>query len=156
MEGDLSIGCVRGIYTPDVWNEVQSLLVKHEDALRAVVGGRYDWVRRQQGLPSTILTGAGAYNRPDKTHILHPPFWVSRFSWGLLAIIFLLTYQGRFPLSKRFLDRTSAFGKWIDASLNKRAWWVRGILVKRRYWWSGLGADVHANSRYFFLFDDIS
>jgi ferrous iron transport protein B len=45
MEGDSEItDTVKGIVPDDVWKEIQSLLIKHEDALRAVLGGRYDWI----------------------------------------------------------------------------------------------------------------
>ncbi len=45
MEGDPEVTKLLEDLVPvGTWNEIQSLLIKHEDALRAVVGGRYDWI----------------------------------------------------------------------------------------------------------------
>jgi hypothetical protein len=45
MEGDPEISAMMEGLTPaPVWGQVRSLLIAHEDALHAVVCGRYDWV----------------------------------------------------------------------------------------------------------------
>ncbi|MBP8986050.1 MAG: 50S ribosome-binding GTPase, partial [Syntrophobacterales bacterium] len=45
MEGDPEISqMIEKLVPAPVWSEIQRILVKHEDALHAVVGGRYDWV----------------------------------------------------------------------------------------------------------------
>jgi len=45
MEGDPEVSKLMEELAPaSAWNEIQSLLAKHDDALRAVVGGRYDWI----------------------------------------------------------------------------------------------------------------
>jgi ferrous iron transport protein B len=45
MEGDPEIAKIVGArIPPDAWRGIQSILLKHEDSLHALVGGRYDWI----------------------------------------------------------------------------------------------------------------
>src|SRR4030042_1386085 len=45
MEGDPEIlRMIEDSVPVDKWSEIKSLLLTHEDSLRAVVGGRYDWI----------------------------------------------------------------------------------------------------------------
>jgi len=130
MEGDPEVSdAVRGIIPPDVWNEVQSLLVKHEDALRAVVGGRYDWVEETTRAAVSRFKRGQVLITDRIDHILTRPVLGVPILLGILAIIFLLTFKAGFPLQKLLETITSAFGRWIDASLINEPWWVRGILV---------------------------
>lgn len=130
MEGDPEVSdAVKGIVPPEVWNEVQSLLVKHEDALRAVVGGRYDWIEETTRAAISRFKRGQVLITDRIDHVLTRPLIGIPVLLGILAVIFLLTFKIGFPL-QRFLEAiTSIFGRWIDANLIKEPWWIRGILV---------------------------
>jgi ferrous iron transport protein B len=47
MEGDPEVSImVENKARKSAWDEIQNLLIKHEDALHAVVNGRYDWIEK--------------------------------------------------------------------------------------------------------------
>jgi ferrous iron transport protein B len=130
MEGDLEVSeAVRGIVPSEIWNEVQSLLFKHEDALRAVVGGRYDWIEETTRAAISRFKRGQVLITDRIDHILTRPILGVPILLGILAVIFLLTFKAGFPLQKFFEAVTSAFGRWIDASLINEPWWIRGMIV---------------------------
>ena len=66
MEGDPEVGDTLRQLVPDaLWNEIQSLLIKHEDALRAVVGGVIE-AQVQRRVPERGLLSHG----PDRHDIV--------------------------------------------------------------------------------------
>lgn len=130
MEGDTEVSeAVKGIVPREVWNEVQLLLVKHEDALRAVVGGRYDWIEETTRAAISRFKRGQVLITDRIDHVLTRPVMGIPVLLGILAVIFLLTFKIGFPLQKFLETITSIFGRWIDASLINEPWWVRGILV---------------------------
>ncbi|HOE18365.1 MAG TPA: ferrous iron transport protein B [Syntrophorhabdaceae bacterium] len=130
MEGDPEVSeAVKGIIPHETWNDVLSLLVKHEDALRAVVGGRYAWIEETTRAAISRFKRGQVLITDRMDHVLTRPIFGVPILLGILAVIFLLTFKAGFPLQKFFETITSAFGRWIDASLINEPWWVRGILV---------------------------
>lgn len=130
MEGDPEASdAVEGIIPNEIWNEVQLLLVKHEDALRAVVGGRYDWIEETTRAAVSRFKRGQVLITDRIDHILTRPILGVPILLGILAVIFLLTFKAGFPLQKLLETVTSAFGRWVDASLMNEPWWIRGILV---------------------------
>ncbi len=130
MEGDPEVSdAVKGVVPPEIWNGVQALLVKHEDALRAVVGGRYDWIEETTRAAISRFRRGQVLITDRIDHILTRPVIGIPVLLGILAIIFLLTFKIGFPLQRLLETITSAFGRWIDASLISEPWWIRGILV---------------------------
>jgi len=95
LEGDAEItDMMRRGLPDDLWHEVEAILRQHEDAILAVAGGRYEWIRRmtQVALKRPRVGRIGMTQRLDKmaTH----PFWGLVVLAAILAAIFGLTYSG--------------------------------------------------------------
>lgn len=130
MEGDPEVSdSMKSILPPEVWNEVKFLLVKHEDALRAVVGGRYDWIEETTRAAISRFKRGQVLITDRIDHVLTRPIFGVPILLAILAVIFLLTFKAGFPLQKILEAVTNAFGRLIDAALINEPWWIRGILV---------------------------
>jgi ferrous iron transport protein B len=130
MEGDSEVtDAMKGIIPHDVWKEIQSLLIKHEDALRAVLGGRYDWIEEvTRAVVSRFKRGQVLItDRID--HILTRPISGIPILLGILALVFIVTFMIGLPFQKLLEMITGSFGSWMNGLLANEPWWVRGILV---------------------------
>jgi ferrous iron transport protein B len=130
MEGDREItDTMKDIIPADSWKEIQSLLIKHEDALRAVLGGRYDWIE------AVTRTAVSRFKRgqvliTDRIdHILTLPISGIPILLGILALVFVMTFVAGLPLQKMLEGATRSLGTLVNAILLAEPWWVRGILV---------------------------
>ena len=130
MEGDpVVLQYVEELVPADVWNEIMLLLIKHEDALRAVVGGRYDWI--EEATRATISRfKMGQVLITDRIdHVLTRPIIGIPVLLGILAIIFALTFEVGFPAQKGLEYLISVTGKWIDGSISVLPRWTRDLIV---------------------------
>ena len=130
MEGDPEItDAMKGIVPAPVWKEIQSLLIKHEDALRAVLGGRYDWIEEVTRATVSRFKRGQVLMTDRIDHILTRPISGVPILLGILALAFVVTFTVGYP-SQRLLEMImGSFGRWIDSILSNETWWVRGILV---------------------------
>ncbi len=130
MEGDPEMSkMMEGLMPPDVWSEIQSLLIKHEDSLHAVVGGRYDWIE-EVARAAISRFKMGEVVMTDKIdHVLTRPIFGIPILLAVFACIFLLTYNIGFPLQEQIEKLFTVFGRWANAGLGSFHPWVRGILV---------------------------
>ncbi|MBA4416953.1 MAG: ferrous iron transport protein B [Syntrophus sp. (in: bacteria)] len=130
MEGDPEIiKIIEELVPIHVWNEIQALLIKHEDALRAVVGGRYDWIEEVTRAAISRFKMGQVLITDRIDHILTRPVIGIPVLLGILGFIFTLTFEIGFPAQKGLEFLISAFGQWIDGSLSFFPTWVRGLLV---------------------------
>jgi len=130
MEGDYEISkAMEDLIPVSVWNEIQSLLIKHEDALRAVVGGRYDWVEEVTRAAISRFKRGQVLITDRIDHLLTRPIIGIPVLLGILGFIFLLTFKIGFPVQRWLEFVVSSFGKWLDMILLQTPIWVRGILV---------------------------
>jgi ferrous iron transport protein B len=130
MEGDGEItDAMKGIIPTDVWKEIQSLLIKHEDALRAVLGGRYDWIEEVTRAVVSRFKRGQVLMTDRIDHILTRPSSGIPILLGILAVVFIMTFLIGMPFQKLLETITSSFGSWMNGLLANEAWWVRGILV---------------------------
>jgi ferrous iron transport protein B len=130
MEGDPEVtGTMELLMPPEKWGTVQSLLIKHEDALRAVVGGRYDWIEEVTRAAISRFKRGQVLMTDRIDHVLTRPALGIPILLAILGFIFVVTFKVGFPAQKllEFLAREG--GRWVDASLSGEPWWVRGILV---------------------------
>jgi len=105
LEGDEQVtDLIRQALEPERWQRVEEILRDHEDAIIAVAGGRYAWIRR--------MTRA-ALRRPrvgrvtltyHLDNIATHPFWGLVVLAAVLALVFGLTYSVGGPLQE-WLDR---------------------------------------------------
>jgi ferrous iron transport protein B len=132
LEGDPEITHMIEARLPeDRWEEVHNILKKHEDAILAVAGGRYEWIGRmtraaveQPRVGQVTLT-----DRLDRvaTH----PFLGLLVLAGILALTFWLTYTIGAPLQT-----------WLDTYVvHGGAALVRQALAGAPLWLIGLLAD---------------
>ena len=99
MEGDPEILDMMASKTAQgVWNDVQSELSAHEDSLRAVVSGRYEWIER---ISRTVVSRfkIGEILMTDRIdHILTRPVFGIPILLAILSLVFFLTYTVGSPL----------------------------------------------------------
>ena len=130
MEGDPEIlKLVEELIPAEVWSEINSLLIKHEDALRAVVGGRYDWIEDVTRAAISRFKMGQVLITDRIDHLLTRPVVGIPVLLAILGIIFTLTFEIGFPVQKGLEHIVSAAGKWIDGSLSFAPAWTRDLLV---------------------------
>ncbi|MGQ9586218.1 MAG: ferrous iron transport protein B [Anaerolineae bacterium] len=132
LEGDEEItALIERALPPGRWRAVHDLLMRHEDAILAVAGARYDWIRRMVRA-AVVRPRAGRITRTDRLDRVatHPV-------WGLLVlllavgVIFWLTYTVGSPIQA-----------WLDEVVIQRtAAWIRQALAGAPAWLVGLLAD---------------
>jgi ferrous iron transport protein B len=101
-----------------VWNEVLKLLAKHEDALRAIVGGRYGWIEEvtRAALSRFKIGQVLLTDRLD--HVLTRPVFGVPILLGILAFVFTVTFTIGFPLQKLLESAVVSFGHQVESSLS--------------------------------------
>ncbi len=109
MEGDPEVGDMLKEMVPEaLWNEIQGLLIKHEDALRAVVGGRYDWIEDVTRAAISRFKRGQVLMTDRIDHVLTRPLFGIPILLAILALVFLLTYKIGFPVQDQ-LERLMTF-----------------------------------------------
>jgi ferrous iron transport protein B len=130
MEGDPEISkMMESIVPGDSWSEIQSLLIKHEDSLHAVVCGRYDWIEEVTRAAISRFKMGQVVMTDRIDHILTRPVFGLPILLAVFAGVFLFTYQIGFPLQKWLEGLISSFGLWMDHTLGPVQPWIRGILI---------------------------
>ncbi|MEN6318433.1 MAG: ferrous iron transport protein B [Syntrophaceae bacterium] len=130
MEGDPEISKLIESFVPtDVWAKIQSLLIKHEDAHHAVVGGRYDWVEdiTRSAVARFKMGQVVMTDRID--HILTRPVFGIPILLAVFAGVYMFTYNLGFPLQKYIEFLVSMFAQWVEGVLVDPSPWVKGILI---------------------------
>jgi ferrous iron transport protein B len=130
MEGDNEISRMVEDRVPAVvWDRVKALLIEHEDALRAVVNGRYAWIKAitakavfRKRMEEVMLT-----DRID--HVLTRPVWGIPVLLGVFGLIFLLTYTIGFPLQKLLEEGVGKLGRTLEPVFLASPPWLRGIII---------------------------
>ncbi len=130
MEGDPEIITILKRSMPEKkWEQVESLLRKHEDSQLAIVGGRYDWIE------DAIRASVSQFKRgqillTDRIdQIITRPLFGIPILLGVLGIVFLLTYGLGSPLQKLLEWMINHFAKLIDPFFGYTPSWVKGIVI---------------------------
>lgn len=130
MEGDPEISkMVESQASPEAWDAIQTLLSKHEDALHAVVNGRYDWIENitRAAIPSFRMGQVVLTDRID--HILTRPVLGIPILLAVMAFVFFLTYSVGVPLQNWLSDRIQQFSGFIEPALAGWPQWLQGLLL---------------------------
>lgn len=130
MEGDGEITRIVEERVPTaVRDRINALLIEHEDALHAVVNGRYAWIK-------AITEKAVSRKRMDEVlltdridHVLTRPLWGIPILLGVFALIFLLTYNVGFPLQMILEDGVGWLGRSLEPFFASSPPWLRGIVI---------------------------
>ncbi|MFQ5811806.1 MAG: ferrous iron transport protein B [Anaerolineae bacterium] len=131
LEGDREITRImRERLSPEKWEQVHSILMKHEDAVLAVAGGRYEWIGRmiRAALTRPKVGQITLTERLDRwaTH----PFWGLIILAATLGLVFWLTNTIGFALQDP-LDTyvVQAGAEWVRSSLAGAPSWLVGLLA---------------------------
>jgi ferrous iron transport protein B len=130
MEGDPEVSSmVEKKIDKSAWENVQSILSKHEDSLHAVVNGRYDWIEKitraavsRFKMGEVVLT-----DRID--HILTRPIFGIPVLLAVMALVFFLTYSVGVPLQNWMTDCVENFGHWLAPSMAGWPAWMQGLVI---------------------------
>jgi len=130
MEGDPEITrMIRESAAPSVWKEIQSLLVKHEDSLHAVVGGRYDWIEDAKRAAVSRFKMGQIVMTDRIDHVLTRPLFGIPILLLMFAAVFVITYRIGFPLQRGLEYLVSSFAVWLEPSLSVLPPWIKGLLI---------------------------
>jgi ferrous iron transport protein B len=130
MEGDPeALEEMKELLPAHTWNEIQVLLSKHEDALRAVVGGRYDWIEEVTRAAVSRFKMGQVLITDRIDHALTRPIIGIPVLLGILAVVFTFTFKVGYPLQKWLESSVSTFGKLIDSSMQNGPIWIKGLIV---------------------------
>ncbi len=130
MEGDSEVTeTFQGIIPPEIWSEIQTLLVAHEDALRAVVGGRYDWIEEATRAAVSRFRRGQVLMTDRIDHVLTRPVTGIPVLLGILAVVFLVTFAIGYPLQGYFESLVASLGSVVRTVLEREPQWIKGLLV---------------------------
>jgi ferrous iron transport protein B len=131
LEGDSEITEMMKERLPEErWQCVYAILKGHEDAGLAVASGRYEWIGRmiRTAIVQPKVGQISLTERLDRwaTH----PLWGLVILFGMLGLIFWLTYSVGGPLQE-LLDTyvVGALADWAGAALAGAPEWVNGLVV---------------------------
>ncbi len=132
LEGDPAIvRMMRDRLPASAWQQVQAILLQHEDAALAIASGRYEWIGRM-ARAAVVRPRAGSVTLTERIDRVatHPLWGLGLFS-VVLAVIFGLTYTLGAPLQA-----------WLnDVVVGGLAAALRGLLAGAPAWLSGLVVD---------------
>lgn len=130
MEGDPEISrMIEEVVPADSWNNIQALLVEHEDAFHAVVGGRYEWIKK---ITKAVISRfkMGQVLMTDRIdHILTRPIFGIPVLLAVFAIVFIMTYKIGFPLQKWLEEQVITFAGWTGQVMDSVNPVIKGIIV---------------------------
>jgi ferrous iron transport protein B len=131
LEGDEEV--IRMMHkqlTADQWDQVNAILLQHEDAILAIAGGRYEWIGRMVRA-AVIHPPTGQIILTDRLDRIatHPLFGLLLLI-GVFALTFWLTYTLASPV-QAWLDEfvVGSSTKWIRQSLVEAPKWVADLLA---------------------------
>jgi len=130
MEGDPEVSTmVENKAQKSACDEIQNLLIKHEDALHAVVNGRYDWIEKitraavsRFKMGQVVLT-----DRID--HILTRPILGIPILLAVMAFVFFLTYAVGVPLQNAMSNLIHQFIQFCEPLTTGWPAWLHGLML---------------------------
>lgn len=132
FEGDREmIVRMEGEMPAERWAEVRTILDAHEDAILAVAGGRYAWIRRMTQA-ALVRPRAGQVTLTHRLDaVATHPFWGLVALAAVLAVIFSLTYSLGGPLQELVAEHVVGRAAGALARvLSGAPSWVRGLVVE--------------------------
>jgi len=130
MEGDAEVSRnIAAALPPEIWTRLQGILVKHEDSLHAVVGGRYDWIEAATRSAVSRFKMGQVVMTDRLDHILTRPVYGIPILLAVFAGVFLITYKVGYPLQKGLEWLVRALARQAAPCLASFDPWVRGLLI---------------------------
>jgi ferrous iron transport protein B len=130
MEGDPEVSkMVENSAQKSAWDKIECLLIKHEDALHAVVNGRYDWIE-ENTRASVSRFKMGQVVLTDRIdHILTRPIFGIPVLLAVMAFVFFLTYAVGVPLQGWLSDQIQHSIKYSEPFTVGWPAWLGGLLL---------------------------
>jgi ferrous iron transport protein B len=130
MEGDPEVSAMVEALAPViVWDEILSLLLKHEDALHAVVNGRYDWIEKMTRAAISRFKMGQVVLTDRIDHILTRPIFGIPVLLAVMAAVFFLTYAVGVPLQIWMSDHILQFIKFCEPFTTGWPVWLQGLIL---------------------------
>jgi ferrous iron transport protein B len=130
MEGDPEVAAtLQRLLPEDVWSETQALLIAHEDALRAVVGGRYDWIEMVTRVAVSRFKRGQVLMTDRIDHLLTRPILGIPVLLGILALVFVLTYKVGFPVQHGLERMMALFAGVVETYVAGAPHWLTALIV---------------------------
>lgn len=130
LEGDAEITSVVRQAAPSAWDDVHSILQRHEDAYLDIAGGRYEWIGRMVRA-AVVRPRAGVVSITDRIdRIATHPAWGLLLLIGVFGLVFGLTYGVAMPIVDWL--QVSVLAPLISAlrlALAGALPWVSGLIV---------------------------
>ncbi len=114
---------------PSAWKTIEPLLSKHEDALHAVVNGRYDWIEKMTRATVSRFRMGQVVLTDRIDHILTRPIFGIPILLMVMALVFFLTYSVGVPLQEWMAGGIDRFGGWLAPSLSSAPAWLSGLII---------------------------
>ena len=130
MEGDPEVSTMVEALAPvHAWDEILGLLLKHEDALHAVVNGRYDWIEKMTRAAISRFKMGQVVLTDRIDHILTRPIFGIPALLAVMAFVFFLTYAVGVPLQIWMNDHILQFIKFCQPFTNGWPVWLQGLML---------------------------
>lgn len=130
MEGDREvIEEVNKRIPQEVWERINTLLLEHEDSLRAVVGGRYDWIEEVTKTAVKRFKRGQVLLTDRIDHLLTNPIIGIPVLLLVLGFIFLLTYGIGLPAQALLETAFFSLGERVASQIGSHSPWIRGLIV---------------------------
>ena len=124
LEGDEELTeLIHTAMPAEEWENVHTLLYRHEDAILDIAGARYEWVARiiRAAVVEPKVTRVGMTTSLDK--VLTHPLWGTLALIAFLGCAFWLTYAVGSPLQT-----------WLSQLVSQLAQWMRAEWVQAPRW----------------------
>ena len=130
MEGDPEVSkMVESKAQKSAWDEIRNLLIKHEDALHAVVNGRYDWIEKMTRAAISRFKMGQVVLTDRIDHILTRPIFGIPVLLAVMAAVFSLTYSVGVPMQKWMDVLIHQFIQFCEPYTTVLPAWLQGLLL---------------------------
>jgi len=131
LEGDQEITrLTQSELPPDLWETLQGILFRHEDAIVAVAGGRYEWIRRMTRAALKRPRGGRITLTQRIDSVATHPFGGLVLLAIVLGLIFGLTYSVGGPIQEWLASVVvQGLADWATQALSAGPSWLRGLVV---------------------------
>ncbi|HPV50300.1 MAG TPA: ferrous iron transport protein B, partial [Smithellaceae bacterium] len=130
MEGDPEASAMAKMIIPEAgWEAIQETLLQHEDALHAVVKGRYDWIEKMTRASVSHFKMGQLVLTDRIDHILTRPIFGIPILLAVMALVFFLTYSVGVPLQNLIEDGMHSLAQYAAPSLKTWPDWMQGLLI---------------------------
>jgi ferrous iron transport protein B len=131
LEGDVEITRImKEALSEQVWDEVDSILKKNDDAMVVVASGRYNWIGGiiRKVVEKPRMGQISLTERLDR--VAAHPVWGLFVLAGILGLVFWLTFAVGSPI-QQWLDVqiVGRLGTWVSQLMASSPHWLRALVV---------------------------